>query len=193
MAAFLGVIGAEYAGVDRERRIDCGPLTIGLAALGPGHLRRRARGQAPGKSAASGERRVAPAGATPYGALAVATGDLILRLDSSGGALSVNRRARGALGLDAGELAGRGFFDRVHVGDRPSLLQGIGAALQREGAICIALRLRTGSRTGRAQEFDEPVFSCAEMRIHRLADALASANDRSGAAVVCVVRKRRER
>ena len=184
MAAFLGVIGAEYAGLIGNGGLS-GPLAVGLAMSAV--IYGVALALVARKIRAAG-RRVDLAVKTPYDALAEATGDLILCLDSSGGALSVSRGAREMFDLNAGELKGRGFFDRVHVGDRPSLLQAIGAALQREGTICTALRLRTGSRTGRGQEFDEPVFSCLEMRIHRLADALASANDRSGAAVVCVVR-----
>ncbi|WP_158812613.1 PAS domain-containing sensor histidine kinase [Methylocapsa sp. S129] len=184
-AGLLGLVGAEYAALMTTGGGLSGPLAVGLAAwiaicgvaLAVGARKIRAMG-----------RRTDLAGATPYDAIAAATGDLILRLDSSGGALSISLGARDVFGRDVGELTGRGFFDRVHVGDRPSLLQAIGAALQREGAIGVTLRLRTGSRADPGQEFDEPVFSNAEMRIHRLGDALANANDRSGAAVVCVVR-----
>jgi two-component system, cell cycle sensor histidine kinase DivJ len=178
MVAVVALVAAQYAGVIASGGLTA-TLTIAFAALalvlGAALAARawgnRARESGPG-----------PAGATLYDALAAATGALILRLDSSGGALSPSHGAQVLFGRDAGELAGREFFDRVHVSDRPALLQAIGAALQSDDAVCASLRLRTGTRTEAGQEFDEPVFSHAEMRIHRLAGE-------NGKAAVCVVRK----
>ena len=185
-AALLGLAGAQYAGLIASGGEIARAGTLGLAlaaslfSAGLAGFAWKIRASA---------RRIDPAGAAPYDALAEATGDLILRLDSSGSALSISRGAPNLFGADSAELTGRDFFDRVHVGDRPSLLQAIGAALQSEGVICATLRLRTGSRIDPIKEFDEPVFSCAEMRIHRLAGAPAHADDRSRGAVICVVRK----
>jgi len=127
-------------------------------------------------------------GATPYDALAEAIGDLVLRHDASGAVLSASGSAQALFGLDARGLLGRGFFDRVQVSDRPAFLRAIGAALRRDGTICVTLRLRTGSQTEVGEHIGEPVFAWAELRIHRFADAMAETDDRHGAAVVSVVR-----
>ena len=132
--------------------------------------------------------RGASAPATPYDALAKAIGDLVLRHDASGAVLSASAGAEALFGLDARELIGRGFFDRVQVGDRPAFLQAIGEALRREGTICVTLRLRIGSQVEAGEHFEEPVFAWAELRIHRFADAAAGADGYKGAAVVSVVR-----
>jgi two-component system, cell cycle sensor histidine kinase DivJ len=182
----LGLAGAGYAGLTASGDETARAAMLGLALLAFGlsaGLAARAW-----KIRASG-RRIDPGDAAPYEALADATGDLILRLDSSAIALSISRGAPHVFGVDSAELTGRDFFDRVHVGDRPSLLQAIGVALRSEGAICAALRLRTGSRADPIKEFDEPVFSRAEMRIHRLAGARTQADDGSRGAVICLVRK----
>jgi cell cycle sensor histidine kinase DivJ len=124
------------------------------------------------------------AGATLYKVLAETIGDLVLRHDPSGAVLSGSGDAEALFGLDIRDLTGSGFFDRLHVSDRPAFLQAISAARQREATICVTLRLRTG----REGEFDEPVFAWAETRLHRLADPTGDAADRQGRAVVSVVR-----
>jgi two-component system, cell cycle sensor histidine kinase DivJ len=159
--------------------IEAGPLVLGFAALvvvfsaALAMRARRIRGIAA---------PVAAAASTPYDAILEATGDLILYLDASGGAVKVSRGARYVLGPQAPELDGRDFLDRVHIGDRPSVLRAIGVALRSEGVVCVALRLRTGSLVDRGQGFEEPVFSSAQMRIRRFVD------DQNKAAAVCVVR-----
>jgi two-component system, cell cycle sensor histidine kinase DivJ len=125
---------------------------------------------------------VAAARATPYDALAEATGDLVLRHDASGSVLSVSGGAEAAFGVEGDELIGRGFFERVQVGDRPAFLQAIDDALRRDGTICVTLRLRTGPKAEPRAHFGEPVFTHVEMRIRRFA------GDPTGAVVVSVVR-----
>jgi cell cycle sensor histidine kinase DivJ len=159
--------------------IEAGPLVLGLAALAVvfgAALAIRAR-----KTRATAP-PIAPAASATYDAIADATGDLILHLDASGAAVSASRGARNVLGSQAPELAGREFLDRVHIGDRPSVLSAIGVALRSDGVVCVALRLRTGSLADRGQGFDEPVFSSAQMRIRGLV------GDQNKAAAVCVVR-----
>jgi two-component system, cell cycle sensor histidine kinase DivJ len=130
----------------------------------------------------AGSTHSASASATPYDALAKAVGDLVLRHDASGAVLSVAGDCQALLGLDAAALIGRGFFDRVQVGDRPAFLQAIDAASRRDGTICVTLRLRAGSKGEAGERFEEPVFAWAELRLHRFVGAT------DGAAVVCVVR-----
>jgi cell cycle sensor histidine kinase DivJ len=123
-------------------------------------------------------------GATLYKVLAETIGDLVLRHDPSGAVCAASGDAQALFGVDLRELTGNGFFDRVHVGDRPAFLQAVSEARQHEGTICVTLRLRAGPAAER-QECEEPVFDWAEARLHRLADGAA---DAAGATVVSVVR-----
>ena len=153
-----------------------------IAALLP----RGAGDSEPSLAAVEGRQHELAAPTTPYDALAEAIGDLVLRHDASGSVLSVSGGAQSLFGLDARQLLGRGFFDRVQVGDRPAFLQGIDSALQRDGTVCVTVRLRTASRAESGQE-DDPVFAWAELRIHRFAGAMANLEGER-AAVVSVVR-----
>jgi cell cycle sensor histidine kinase DivJ len=126
------------------------------------------------------------AGATLYKVLAETIGDLVLRHDPSGAVLSASGDARALFGLEVRDLIGSGFFDRLHVSDRPAFLQALSAARQRDGTICVTLRLRSGPQAAPAGDFEEPVFAWAETRLHRLADP--TADDRDSGAVVSVVR-----
>jgi two-component system, cell cycle sensor histidine kinase DivJ len=120
--------------------------------------------------------------ATAYDALAEATGDLILHLDSTGEVLSVACAAREASGWDAGALTGRGLFDRVHAGDYLAFSSAIGEALHREETICVQLRLRGGSKSDPSHAPD--IFFRAKMRMRRLASSSAI-----GGEVICIVRR----
>jgi two-component system, cell cycle sensor histidine kinase DivJ len=126
--------------------------------------------------------------ATPYDALAEAIGDLVLLHDASGAVLSVSGGRQTLFGPDAQGLIGRGFFDRVQVGDRPAFLQAIAAASRRDGTICVTLQLRTGSQAEAGEHFEEPVFTWAELCLHRFAGAAADGDAHHRAAVVSVVR-----
>jgi cell cycle sensor histidine kinase DivJ len=182
MAGVLGVVGAEYANLIKNGAGLFGFLAAWIAICGAALAACILKFRAP-------EPAADPAGATPYDALAAVTGDLIMRLDSSGSVLAVSRGTRDTLALNAGELSGRGLFDRVHVGDRPALLQAIGAALQCEETVCVALKLRTGSRADQGREIGEPIFSCVEMRLRGFAVASTKTHDRSKATVVCAARR----
>jgi cell cycle sensor histidine kinase DivJ len=102
-------------------------------------------------------------------------GDVVLRVDASGVALSVSDGAQEAFALHGEELLGRGFLERVHVGDQPSFLQAVGAALQRDTTVCINLRLRTGFQAESGRIVDPAAFALIEMRLHRCAGAPAVA------------------
>ena len=131
-------------------------------------------------------RRGDTTGATLYKVLAETIGDLVLRHDPSGAVLSASGDAKALFGLDIRDVTGRGFFDRLHVTDRPAFLRALSAARQCEDTICVTLRLRSGSQPAAAGDYEEPVFAWAETRLHRLADP--AADDRDAGAVVSVVR-----
>jgi cell cycle sensor histidine kinase DivJ len=109
--------------------------------------------------------------------------DLTLRVDAAGVVLSVSEGPQEAFALHGEELLGRGFFDRVHVGDRPSYLQAVGSALQRDATIAVTLKLRTGF-DDEGWDGEPPRFALIEMRIHRCANA----RTRGEATAVCAVR-----
>ncbi|WP_395665790.1 sensor histidine kinase [Methylocella sp.] len=94
-----------------------------------------------------------------------AAGDLVLLHDRSGVALALSGDCAGLLGLPAAALMGRGFFERVHVADRPAFLQAIdraagGRGPARAGAAAFRLRAAGAPREGR----EDPVFLWLDMR-----------------------------
>jgi two-component system, cell cycle sensor histidine kinase DivJ len=119
-----------------------------------------------------------------YRVLADAIGDLVLRHDRTGAVLSASSSAESLFGAPAREFVGRGFIERVHVGDRPAFLQAIDDCLAREETITTTLRLRIGPPK---QSDEEPTFAWVEMRAHRFSGA-AGPYDLDGAAIVSVVR-----
>jgi two-component system, cell cycle sensor histidine kinase DivJ len=121
-------------------------------------------------------RREAVGGAERYAALAGAVGDLVLRHDRSGGVLAASGEKTALFGHDAANFIGRGFFNLVHVADRPAYLDVLDRAARGDSATAATLRLRTGASDR------EPQFRWMELRARRL-DA-----DVEGAATMSVVR-----
>ena len=113
--------------------------------------------------------------ATPYDALAEAIGDLVLRHDASGAVLSADGGAEAPLASRAGDLFGRGFFERVH-GRRSA-----GFSSSDRQRPCSATRpsaLRCGCGPARTAEprrtFGRTCFRLCRVRIHRFAGRVAS-------------------
>ena len=125
-------------------------------------------------------------GAARYYDLAKAVGDLVLRHDRGGAVLFASRESETLFGLPPRELMGRGFFERIHVGDRPAFLKTIAEAARSSETVTATLRLRRSSMPSGQGRFDEPVFVWVEMRA-RQQGGLESGEDREGA-VVAVVR-----
>jgi len=121
-------------------------------------------------------RREAVVGAERYAALAGAVGDLVLRHDRSGGVLAANGETATLFGHDAASFIGRGFFNLVHVGDRPAYLDALDRAARGDCAVAATVRLRVGANER------EPQFRWAELRARRLVA------DADGAATMSVVR-----
>ena len=73
------------------------------------------------------------------------------------------------LGLPAGKLTGRGFFERIHVADRPAFLNAISDARAGSAPVSTAFRWRG---TGRADSkgYVPPEFLWLEMRARRRTD-----------------------
>jgi len=172
-----GLVGAEYWGLISAGGALPGPAAAALAA--PAAL----YGLVLSFAALALHRRRADLEADHnenYRVLADAIGDLVLRHDQSGAVISASAAAEPLFQTPPHDLLGRGFFERVHVADRPAFLQTLDDAQQRDGAVATTLRLRVGGG-------DEPVFAWVEMRARRFAGA-AGPCDVDGAAVISVAR-----
>jgi two-component system, cell cycle sensor histidine kinase DivJ len=119
-----------------------------------------------------------------YRVLADAIGDLVLRHDQAGNVISTSGGVESLFESSPQDSIGRGFFERVHVADRPAFLQTLAEAQQRDGSVSTTLRLRVGSREGHV---DDPGFAWVEMRARRFAGSSGPC-DTDGAAVVSVIR-----
>jgi cell cycle sensor histidine kinase DivJ len=138
--------------------------------------------------------RVARVGAARLDSLSDALGDLVLRHDRSGAVLFASGDCETLFGVSPRELMGRGFFERVHVADRPTFLTVIADAADLARTVTATLRLRVSMVGSSEDGFEEPVFAWVELRARQLADV---ATDLEAASVVAVVRdvtahKRRE-
>jgi two-component system, cell cycle sensor histidine kinase DivJ len=181
LTMICGVAAAEYWGLIEATQplpagvaiAICAPaaiyaLVLTLAALGLHQSRLRKE----------------EAGGANYRVLADAIGDLVLRHDRTGAVLSASSGAESLFGAPARDLVGRGFFERVHVADRPAFLQAIDDCLGCEETITTTLRFRIGPRT---QSDEKSTFAWVEMRARRFSGA-AGPCDLDGAAIVSVVR-----
>jgi cell cycle sensor histidine kinase DivJ len=107
--------------------------------------------------------RIAELEAERLGILIESMGDVVVTHDRSGAATSVSRNCEALFGLPATQLLGRGFFEHVHVADRPVFLKAIAEACAGVETVNATLRLRTSSLVDRGH-YAEPVFLWLDMR-----------------------------
>ncbi|MEJ0093048.1 MAG: PAS domain-containing sensor histidine kinase [Methylocella sp.] len=101
-----------------------------------------------------------------FTALTEAIDDLVVTHDRSGAATSVSRNCQNLFGLPPSELMGRGFFEHVHIADRPTFLKAIAEACLGLTTVEATLRLRTSAVIERGA-YAEPVFVWLRMRARR--------------------------
>ena len=190
--AAAGLVGAAVAAVALLVQARTGtPLGITplgsaalIAALGYGGVLAVAAGRI-GRL----RRDEARAGQDRYRALAEAIDGVVMQFDRAGAACHVGCAAQRLFGLAPRDLAGRGFFERLHVADRPVFLKLVAdvAAEGRDGTA--TLRLRTG-RTVPSQRgaFDEPVFATVDLALRPPRPGEASGDEPRRAAAVGLVR-----
>lgn len=101
-----------------------------------------------------------------YRALTQSLEDVVMRFDRAGAACHVGSAAQRLFGLSPRDLAGRGFFERLHVADRPVFLKIVAdVAAERQSGIA-TLRLRTGRTVpSRRGDFEEPVFATIDLSL----------------------------
>ena len=109
-----------------------------------------------------------------YRALADAIDDVVLQFDRAGAAVHVGCATQRLFALAPQDLAGRGFFERLHVADRPVFLKLVAETSAEGRAGAATLRLRTGrTLPSRRGDFDEPVFAFVDLKLRAPEDAAA--------------------
>ncbi|WP_162180414.1 PAS domain-containing sensor histidine kinase [Methylocapsa aurea] len=115
-------------------------------------------------------------------------GELVVTHDRSGAVTSLSRNCQSLFGLPPGELMGRGFFEHVHVADRPAFLKAIADASHGAAPVHTTLRLRTSALVDRGA-YAEPVFLWLDMRASRWSeDANAQRRGRPGEGAIAIFR-----
>ncbi|HEX8417550.1 MAG TPA: PAS domain-containing protein, partial [Methylobacterium sp.] len=109
--------------------------------------------------------------------------DLVTWHDENGRVLEASASAAKFVGAAAPCLRGHGLLDRVHVGDRPALLQTISDVARHGNPATVQFRLNLDAAAIRAEGVPRVIF--AEMRAHRIAGSEAGI---LGSSVVAVTR-----
>lgn len=128
-----------------------------------------------------------------YRVLSAAIGDLVIRYDPVAGVVMASAEAKTLFDITPRDLLGRGFFERVHVADRPAFLTLFCKASTTGENASARLRFRTGGGWAGQAQAPEPVFAWIELRACRY-DPQAGRPGRPGdsqaerAAVVATVR-----
>jgi len=111
----------------------------------------------------------ARAHARRYQAISEAIGDVIVCFDHAGAAEFISTDCESRLGLRRPDLIGRGFFEHIHVTDRPKFLKAVADAAQSSERITTTLRLRTMLPGPDDAMTATPVFLWIEMSVRQFA------------------------
>ncbi len=161
-----------HAKTTAELALRLAPLILYLAALGVGvAMTEAARCRA--------ERR----SARDLLLLTNALGDIVIHFDRTGAVTSVIGDTHRIYGLKTQELKGRGFFQRVHVADRPAFLKLASDALAKASPTHAVLRLQVGVKENVDAGYTEPVFNYFEARTCSL-----DADDAGDVKAICTLR-----
>ncbi len=125
--------------------------------------------------------------AAHHQALARAIGDLVMQIDRRGAVLTCSNDVGPLFALTPRDLGARGFYERLHLADRPAFLQAISYAFDDVATHTAVLRLRTATVRSTRGDFEEPVYSTIEMRLRRLAQT-GKHHDSVNDTAVCLVR-----
>jgi two-component system, cell cycle sensor histidine kinase DivJ len=120
-----------------------------------------------------------------------AIGDIVLHLDRSGAVASIIGDTHKAYGLDRRDLIGRGFFQRVHIGDRPAFLKLVSDAFKQEAPLTTVLRVQVSLAPAASGKYVEPIFNYFDTRMclaQPVIDELSGETMESFRPVVCILR-----
>ena len=184
VALVAGLRDALRAG--RRRRVSFDPRRLGPVR---GSRLRRATGRRDGPTVQACDATPIASARDRYRALTQSLDDVVMRFDRTGAACHVGCAAQRLFGLAPQDLAGRGFFERLHVADRPVFLKLV-ADVAAEGQSGIAtLRLRTGRTVpSRRGDFEEPVFATVDLSLRPPEPGEAPDDARRPAAAVGLMR-----
>lgn len=109
--------------------------------------------------------------------------DLVTWHDRNGRVIEASASSARFVGIESVRMRGYGLLDRVHVGDRPALLQTISDVAASGTPATVQFRLHLDAAAMRAEGEARVIF--AEMRAHRIEGTLAGSE---GSSVVAVTR-----
>jgi cell cycle sensor histidine kinase DivJ len=111
--------------------------------------------------------------------------DLVTWHDHNGRVIEASASSARFVGAEASRLRGYGLLDRVHIGDRPALLQTLSDVAAHGAPATVQFRLQLDAAAVRADGAPRMIF--AEMRAHRI-DGTRTGLSESGSSVVAVTR-----
>ncbi|WP_091967712.1 sensor histidine kinase [Methylobacterium gossipiicola] len=111
--------------------------------------------------------------------------DLVTWHDRNGRVIEASASSARFVGAEASRLRGHGLLDRVHIGDRPALLQTLSDVAAHGQPATVQFRLQLDAAAVRAEGAPRMIF--AEMRAHRIDGARTGLSD-AGSSVVAVTR-----
>lgn len=123
--------------------------------------------------------------------LTEAIGDIVLHLDRSGAVATVIGDTHKAYGLDRRDLIGRGFFQRVHVADRPAFLKLVSDAFEQDAPMTTLLRVQVSLAPSASGKYVEPIFNYFDARMclaQPVIDEMNGQTPESFRPVVCILR-----
>ncbi|BDV33758.1 PAS domain-containing sensor histidine kinase [Methylocystis iwaonis] len=94
-----------------------------------------------------------------------AIGDIVLQFDRSGAVENIVGDAHKAYHLERRDLMGRGFFQRVHIADRPAFLKLVSDVFERRATMTALLRVQVGLAPSASGKYVEPVFNYFDARM----------------------------
>ena len=112
--------------------------------------------------------------------------DLVTWHDPNGRVLEASASAARFVGAEAAALQGHGLLERVHVADRPLLLQALSDVAAHGRPATVQFRLNLDPAAIRAEGASRVIF--AEMRMHRIGESNPEAAGRLSSSVVAVTR-----
>ncbi|PPD44658.1 MAG: PAS domain-containing sensor histidine kinase [Methylocystis sp.] len=123
--------------------------------------------------------------------LTEAIGDIVLHLDRTGAVSMIVGDTHKAYGMDQRDLIGRGFFQRVHIADRPAFLKLVSDAFDHRTSLTTLLRVQVSLEPSASGAYSEPVFNYFDARM-ALAEPFIDDLDEETVAVaipvVCILR-----
>lgn len=111
-------------------------------------------------------------------------GDLVTWHDAAGAVVFANPAARNLAGAEPAQMLGRGFFERVHIADRPLYLKAISDAAHKDDGARACFRVLFVPACESGQAGGAPVVRWLELNAQRVDQGEVA----RGAAVVCVTR-----